>query len=53
MIKAAPAVRKVRVTKGDTLTSIAKQWFTTVPRLITANPGINPNLIEVGQVLNL
>jgi LysM repeat protein len=50
---AAPAVRQCRVTLGDTLTSIARQFGTTVQHLIQVNPGINPNVIRVDQILNL
>ena len=37
---------------GDTLSSIAAQFGTTVERLVLANGISNPNLIFVGQVLN-
>ncbi len=42
------------VKKGDTLTSIAKQFKTTVAVLLRANPEItNRNVISVGQVIYL
>lgn len=42
------------VKKGDTLTSIAKKYGTTVQALLAANPQItNPNLIKVGQVIRI
>jgi LysM repeat protein/GH25 family lysozyme M1 (1,4-beta-N-acetylmuramidase) len=50
---AAPAPRQCRVTAGDTLTSIAQQFGTTVQHLIQVNPGINPNVIRIDQILNL
>ena len=37
---------------GDTLSSIAAQFGTTVERLVSANGISNPNLIYAGQVLN-
>ena len=40
------------VEPGDTLSSIAAQFGTTVERLVSANKITNPNLIYVGQVLN-
>jgi Predicted glycosyl hydrolase len=36
---------------GDTLSSIAAQFGTTVERLVSANMISNPNFIQVGQVL--
>lgn len=42
------------VQKGDTLSSIASRYGTTVDALLKANPNItNPNLIKVGQVINI
>jgi LysM repeat protein len=42
------------VKKGDTLSAIAKRYGTTVDALLKANPNIkNPNLIKVGQVINI
>lgn len=37
---------------GDTLSSIAAQFGTTVERLVSANGISNPNMIYTGQVLN-
>ena len=39
------------VESGDTLSSIASQFGTTVERLVSANGIVNPNLIYAGQVL--
>lgn len=41
------------VVKGDTLTSIAKRYNTTVKRLVEVNGLTNPNLIHVGQYLKI
>ena len=41
------------VVKGDTLSSIAKRYNTTVARLVEANGIKNPNLIQVGQYLKI
>lgn len=38
---------------GDWLTKIANQLGVTTQALIAANPGINPNFITPGQVLNV
>lgn len=39
------------VRPGDTLYGIARAYHTTVQAIVTANPGINPDLIRVGQKL--
>ncbi|QFG14833.1 endolysin [Arthrobacter phage Lymara] len=41
------------VEPGDTLSAIAAQFGVDLGALIKANPGINPELIYPGQVLNL
>lgn len=50
----APApVTQCIVDDGDTLSGIAAQYNLPLDQLIAANPGINPDLIYPGQVLNL
>lgn len=51
----APATEHTyTVRPGDTLSGIADQFGDTVAQLLDANPGLtNPNLIDVGQVVNL
>lgn len=44
---------KYTVKKGDTLTAIARNHNTTVAALVAANGIANPNLILVGQVLEI
>lgn len=39
------------VRPGDTVYNIARKFYTTVNAIITANPGINPNVIYIGQQL--
>lgn len=34
---------------GDTLYTIARKYYTTVNAILTANPGINPSALVVGQ----
>ncbi|MDH7577291.1 MAG: LysM domain-containing protein [Bacillota bacterium] len=42
-----------RVRPGDTLYLIAAQSGTTIAELLRLNPGIDPNNLQVGQVINL
>ena len=39
------------VQPGQTLSYIAKGFDTTVPKILAANPGLNPNALRVGQKL--
>jgi len=39
------------VSAGDTLFSIAQRFNTTVQEIIIANPGIDPNRLQIGQVI--
>ena len=34
---------------GDTLYALARRYYTTVNAILTANPGINPLYLRVGQ----
>jgi g-D-glutamyl-meso-diaminopimelate peptidase len=38
---------------GDTLYNIAPRFFTTVNAILTANPGINPLMLRVGQQITV
>lgn len=46
-------VRQCIVVSGDTLSSIADQFGVSLDQIIAANPGIDINLIQPDQVLNL
>ncbi len=37
------------VRRGDTLYNIAGRYYTTLSAILTANPGINPNALMIGQ----
>jgi g-D-glutamyl-meso-diaminopimelate peptidase len=41
------------VRPGDTFYKIARSFYTSLNAIITANPGINPNNIQVGQKLTV
>lgn len=49
---AEPGVGQFRVDPGDTLSGIANQFGWTLQSIIDANPGIDPNRIWPGQILN-
>jgi LysM repeat protein len=48
-----PSPTTYTVVAGDTLYAIALRFGTTVNALVQANGIVNPNLIHVGQVLNI
>jgi LysM repeat protein len=48
---ATPRTHTVR--RGDTLFSIATRYGTTVAAIQSANPGVKPQRLQVGQVLKL
>ncbi len=39
------------IKKGDTLWNLAKTYNTTVEAIMAINPGINPNNLQIGQVI--
>ncbi|MFZ5974798.1 MAG: M14 family metallopeptidase [Bacillota bacterium] len=39
------------VRPGDTYTSLARRFYTTVNAIITANPGVDPNFLQIGQTV--
>ena len=50
----ATAAIRYQVVAGDTLSSIAGKYGTTVVKLLALNPEIkNPNLIYVGQYIRI
>ena len=51
--KAEPAQPHHIVVKGETLTSIAKQYNVPLAELIKANKGINDRKIQIGQTILL
>ena len=51
--KAEPAHPQHIVVKGDTLTSVAKQYNITIAELQKANKDVNERKLQIGQTLNL
>jgi g-D-glutamyl-meso-diaminopimelate peptidase len=37
------------IRQGDTLYTIARRYFTSLNAILTANPGVNPNALVIGQ----
>lgn len=50
-IMAAPATYQIQL--GDTFSSIAAKLGLTVAAIEAANPGVNPNNLQIGQVIHL
>jgi g-D-glutamyl-meso-diaminopimelate peptidase len=42
-----------RIRPGDTFYLIAKRYYTTVSNIITANPKVNPNNLQVGREIKV
>ncbi len=48
-----PSGKTYVIRAGDLLGKVAKQQNTTTAAILKANPGLNPNRLKVGQVINL
>lgn len=46
-----PGGQLYTIVAGDTLFSLAQRFNTTVQAIVTANPGIDPNSLRVGQII--
>jgi g-D-glutamyl-meso-diaminopimelate peptidase len=44
---------RYRVRAGDTLYRIAAMYYTTVNAIISANPGIDPDQLSIGQIITV
>ena len=51
--KETPSGPTHRVRSGDVLSRIASGWGCSVASIVTVNPGLSPNRIQVGQLLQL
>ena len=51
--KETPSGPTHRVRSGDVLSRIASGWGCSIASLVSVNPGLNPDLIQVGQLLQL
>src|SRR5204862_8091814 len=50
---APPQTGKYTIESGDTFTSIAAKFGISVQAIEAANPGVNPNTLKIGQVINI
>ena len=48
-----PTIVMVTIQPGDTLWALARKYNTTVEAIIQANPGIQPENLQVGQVIQI
>lgn len=46
-----PGGRRHTIVAGDTLFSLARRFNSTVQAIINANPGIDPNSLQVGRII--
>jgi LysM repeat protein len=48
---ALPGTTEHRIAKGETFETMARKFHVSVKALETANPGVNPNRLQIGQVI--
>jgi LysM repeat protein len=48
-VRAAAAPRYYRIASGDTFSSVAVKFGTTVEKLQALNPGVDPHVLTVGR----
>ena len=48
-----PGTVSYRIQPGDTYYSLARAYNTTVPAIVSANPNIDPNRLQIGQAICL
>jgi LysM repeat protein len=51
--QARAATRTHSVRAGDTMSSVARRYGVSLPRLQAANPGVDPRKLRAGQTLNI
>ncbi len=47
------SIRTHQISAGDVLWKLAYRYNTSISSILSANPGINPNLLSIGQRLNI
>ncbi|GAE45628.1 LysM peptidoglycan-binding domain-containing protein [Mesobacillus boroniphilus] len=48
-----PIIRYYQIKAGDTLWRLALQFRTSVSSIVSANPGLDPNRLYIGQNINI
>ncbi len=52
-VKPTPTGRTYTIQPGDTFFKLAQRFGTTVQAIQAVNPGVDPNRLQIGQVINL
>ncbi|MDQ0411870.1 LysM peptidoglycan-binding domain-containing protein [Mesobacillus stamsii] len=48
-----PIIRYYKIKAGDTLWKLSIQFQTSIANILTANPGLDPNRLSIGQNINI
>lgn len=48
-----PSIRSYQIKAGDHIWQLAQQFNTDIPSILTANPGIDPKHLTVGQIIQI
>ncbi|MBT2638209.1 MULTISPECIES: LysM peptidoglycan-binding domain-containing protein [unclassified Bacillus (in: firmicutes)] len=48
-----PIIRYYKIKAGDTLWRISSQFMTNISSIVSANPGMDPNRLYIGQNINI
>jgi spore germination protein len=46
-------IRSYRIRPGDQIRTLAQRFNTDIPTILRANPGVDPNKLFIGQIINI
>ena len=49
----AAGAQDYKIAAGDTFSGLAAKFHVTVPAIVTANPGVDPNKLQIGQTIHI